>query len=43
MVNEKIESDVKLASSVFNMEETKDVKELLTKLITTYKITENKK
>ncbi|MCR4911934.1 MAG: polysaccharide biosynthesis protein [Bacilli bacterium] len=43
MVNEKIESDVKLASSVFNMEETKDVKELLAKLITTYKITENKK
>ena len=43
MVNEKIESDVQLASSVFNMEETRDVKELLAKLITTYKITENKK
>ena len=37
-VNEQIESDVLEASKAFNLEETKDIKQLLTKLITTYEI-----
>ena len=43
MVNEKVLEDVKIASQVFEMEETNDVKELLAQLIKTYTITENKK
>ena len=41
-VNTRLEDDIKEASKAFNMEETKDVKELLHKLIKTYVITENK-
>ena len=37
-----IEEDIKTISKVFEMEETKDVKELLSKVITTYRITENR-
>ncbi len=40
--NEKLEEDVSTISQVFDMEETKDVKELLSKLITTYSIKEDK-
>lgn len=41
-VNTRLEDDIKEASKAFNMEESKDVKELLHKLIKTYVITENK-
>ena len=42
MVNEKVVEDVEKASIAFGLEETtKDVKELLETLISTYKITEN--
>ena len=41
-VNEKIEQDVTTASQVFSMEETSDVKHLLSQLINTYKIDEGK-
>lgn len=37
-----IEEEIPEISKVFGMEETKDVKELLSSIITTYKITENK-
>ena len=37
-VNENIENDVVESSRAFDMEETKDVKELLASLIKTYKI-----
>ena len=42
MVNEKIEEDIKTISNVFNMDETSRVKDLLSQLITSYTITENK-
>ena len=35
-LNDHIESDVKLASSAFELDETKDIKELLAKLVDTY-------
>ena len=37
-VDENLEDDVKKASGAFSIEETKDVKELLSKLISTYEI-----
>jgi FlaA1/EpsC-like NDP-sugar epimerase len=37
-INENIEEDVASASKAFELDETRDVKELLTKLIKTYKI-----
>ena len=36
-----IEDEIKTISQVFNFDETSDVKELLSKIITTYQITEN--
>ena len=41
-VNEKIEEDVKTACKTFDMDETRNVKVLLSQLIKTYTITENK-
>ncbi len=40
---EPIKDEIIAISNVFSMEDTKNVKELLSKIITTYKITENKK
>ena len=40
--NDKVEEEIKTVSKVFEMENTSDIKELLSKLITTYSITENK-
>lgn len=42
-VNEKINEDVLKVSKVFDMDETRDVKKLLSQMISTYTITENKK
>lgn len=42
-INERINEDVLEASKAFDMEETRDIKELVAKLIKTYTITENKK
>ena len=41
-INESLENDVMTISKVFDMEETKDVKELLSQLITTYSEQGNK-
>lgn len=41
-VNEKIEEDIKTACKTFDMDETRNVKVLLSQLIKTYTITENK-
>ena len=41
--NETIESDLKAVTQAFNMDETKDVKELLSKFVSTYSIHEENK
>lgn len=42
IINKALENDIVTISKVFNMESTTDVKVLLSKLIDTYRITENK-
>ena len=43
ITNENVLSDLTKVSKAFDMEDKSDVKELLSSLITTYKITENEK
>ena len=40
-INEQIEKDVEMAKTAFNIDDSKDVKQLLAKLVSTYKITNN--
>ena len=42
-IDNKLDEDVQTISKVFDMDEAHDIKELLAKLISTYKITENKR